>query len=46
MTGRLIASGMATLQELRTVYTLEDAFLMDEALSVRQYNEWCAAKGK
>jgi hypothetical protein len=35
---------MATLNELKTVYTLEDAYLLDEVLSVKMYNSWVANK--
>jgi len=44
LTGQIISSGKATLHELRTVYTLEDAFMIWEADIIPKYNEWLAAK--
>jgi hypothetical protein len=44
MCARLIQSGMATLNELRTVYSLEDAYHLNEVLSVKLYNEWVSYK--
>lgn len=38
--GRLVSAGMATLHELDTYYSLQDAMLMDEVLSKRNYNAW------
>ena len=38
--GTLIASRMATLHELQTVYCLEDAYDMYEAYIIPKYNEW------
>lgn len=35
---------MATLHELRTIYTLEDALNMFEAIMVNRSNEYLAAK--
>ena len=35
---------MATLHELRTIYTLEDAYKLDEIISVKLYNEWVSYK--
>lgn len=40
--GAIIADGKATLHELRTVYTLEDAFDMFEVIAVTRYNEHLA----
>jgi hypothetical protein len=42
--GAIIAEGKATLNELKTVYTLEDAFLMWEVIAVTRHNEYLAAK--
>jgi hypothetical protein len=42
--GKLIASGRATLQELRSIYTLEDALTMWEAVVVPEYNEYMAVE--
>lgn len=38
--GVLISQGVATLHELKTVYTYEDAIYMYEAIMVPKYNEW------
>lgn len=38
--GTLIASRVATLYELQTIYSLEDAMDMYEAIAVPKYNEW------
>lgn len=35
---------MATLQELRTIYTLEDALDMYEAYIIPKYNEWIESR--
>lgn len=40
MIGTLIASRVATLYELQTVYSLEDAFDLYEAIAIPKYNEW------
>lgn len=40
----LIGEGLATLLELETVYSYEDALMMAEALSVKRYNEWLGSK--
>ena len=40
--GALIAEGKASLNELKTVYTLEDAFYMWEVIAVTRYNEFLA----
>ena len=42
--GQIIGSGKATLHELRTIYTLEDAFIMWESVIIPKYNEYIAAK--
>lgn len=42
----LIASKMATLCELQSVYSLEDAFRLDEIARVNSYNAWIASKVK
>ena len=39
--GCLISAGKATLHELETVYSLEDAFLMMEVLVVDHHNRKC-----
>ena len=38
--GEIVASGKATLKELKTVYTLEDAYDLYEIIAVNKYNEW------
>ena len=38
----IIAEGKATLQELRTIYSLEDAFTLWETIVVPRYNEYLA----
>lgn len=38
--GLLISQRICTLHELRTIYTLEDAMYMYEAIMVPKYNEW------
>ena len=42
----LIGANLATLQELRTVYTLQDALQMFEVLVVQRANEYAAATQK
>jgi hypothetical protein len=42
--GSIIAEKYATLRELKTVYTLEDAFDLWEAMAVRKVNEYLAVK--
>lgn len=38
--GTLIVERVATLYELQTIYSLEDAMDMYEAIAVPKYNEW------
>lgn len=38
--GALVANRVATLYELQTVYSLEDAMDMYEAIAIPKYNEW------
>ena len=40
--GAIIADGKATLNELRTIYTLEDALNMWEVIAITRYNEYLA----
>lgn len=40
LVGVLIANRVATLYELQTIYSLEDAMDMYEAIAVPKYNEW------
>jgi hypothetical protein len=45
--GVIVARRLATLHELETVYSYEDALNMAEIIAVQNYNEWAAAeKGK
>ena len=46
MVGAIIGEGSAKLHELRTVYTLEDAFDMYEVIDTRKFNEWLSVRGK
>lgn len=41
--GQIIASGQATLNELKTVYSLEDAMDIFEAVAITKYNEYLIA---
>lgn len=38
--GLLIANGIATLHELKTIYSMEDAMDMYEAFVIPKFNEW------
>ena len=40
--GVIVARRLATLHELQTVYSLEDALSMGEIIAVQNYNEWVA----
>lgn len=42
MVASIIGQHMATLHELDTVYSYEDALNMSEILIVKNYNEWAA----
>ena len=42
--GTIIAERYATLYELKTVYSLEDAFDIWETIAVSRYNEYLAVK--
>ena len=42
--GVLIARDKATLIELQTVYSFEDALNMAEVITVQNYNEWVATE--
>ena len=42
--GAIVANGKATLHELKTIYSLEDAFLMWEVIAVTRYNEYLAVQ--
>lgn len=42
--GSLVANRMATLNDLKTIYSLEDAMDMYEAYIIPRYNEWKAMK--
>ena len=40
----IVANGKATLHELKTVYTLEDAFNLWEVIVTSNFNTWLAHK--
>jgi hypothetical protein len=40
--GAIVANKQATLHELQTVYTLEDAYDLFEIIAVTRYNEFLA----
>lgn len=42
--GCLVANRLATLNELRTIYSLEDAMDMYEAYIIPKFNEWKSMK--
>ena len=42
--GTLVAARMATLNELKTIYSLEDAMDMYEAYIIPRFNEWKSMK--
>lgn len=42
--GRIVTGGMATLAELNSIYSLEDAYKLDEILTLKHYHEWLGAK--
>ena len=42
--GRLVSGGMASLIELQTVYSLEDAMQLDEIPKIKNYHEWLATR--
>ena len=44
--GFLISQKVATLNELRTVYSFEDAMYMYEAVMIPKYNEWRETKAQ
>jgi len=44
MIAAIIDEKKATLHELRTIYSLEDAYQIWEVIAVRRYNEYKAQK--
>lgn len=40
----LIGGGLASLHELQTVYSLEDAFMLAEVLRLKNYHSWLSTK--
>lgn len=42
LVGVIVARRLATLHELQTVYSYEDALNMAEVIIVQNYNEWAA----
>jgi hypothetical protein len=43
--GVIVARRLASLHELETVYSYEDALNMAEIITVQNYNEWVARSG-
>lgn len=43
LVGGIVSSGLATLGELQTIYSLEDALNLSEVIAVKSYNEWFSA---
>ena len=37
-----MSEGLASLEELQTVYSYRDLMLMSEVAMTNSYNEWCA----
>ena len=46
MVGVILLRKFATLHELETVYSLEDAMNLSEIITVQNYNEWVAAEAR
>ena len=44
MLGAIVNEGRATLNELRTIYSLEDACDIYESFMIPRYNEWLATE--
>ena len=44
--GLLVARKMATLHELQTVYSYEEALDMAEAIAVQDYNAWVSMEAR
>ena len=44
LSGRIVSAGLASLVELKTVLTYEDALNLDEILTLRNYHQWLASK--
>lgn len=42
--GVIVSRGLASLLELQTAYSYEDALNLAEAITVQHYNEWAAAE--
>ena len=40
----VMSEGLATLQELQTVYSYRDLLVMSEVAMVNHYNTWCSYK--
>lgn len=43
---RLVLGGMATYHELRTIYSLEDLYYLNEMLNLKEEAQYLADKGK
>lgn len=44
--GVVVSNKVATLHELKTVYSLEDVYWMYEAIMLPKYNEWREYKAR
>ena len=42
--GAITTAGQATLNELKTIYSIQDALMMFEIVMVNRYNEYLALK--
>lgn len=42
--GTIVEAGKATLNELKTIYTLEDALVIWECIVIPRFNSWMAAE--
>ena len=42
--GALVAEGRASLHDLKTIYSVEDAMDLWETVAIPRYNEWLAAE--
>ena len=40
----IIGERLATLHELKSIYTLEEAYILWEIVTVKYYNQWLAAE--
>lgn len=42
--GRLVIEGMASLKDLKESFTFEDAHLLTEALTLKNYHAWLSSR--